>query len=289
MSAVLLLDDGLHVGQVVLEPLAFDGIDDAPGDLLRCLLGPVVERRVVIGLVPDFRVDGTGEDQLHRDARPVEVDGHRLAPPRQRELRTRVGGLGGDAQAAAEARHVDDRPGTPLEHAGQEGQRDRHRGEVVDAHRPFDLGHAQARDGAAHRDGGVVDDDVEPVVVVPDPARQVRRGLRVGEVGGPARGGGRGGAAVGQHLVEAIGPPGHQRHRVSPLGESVGEGGADARGCTGDQHRPARCAALTLEPPPALSSRVCRGPPITGTAALRGERGVSNPRPPGPQPGALTN
>ena len=183
----LRLDHRLHVGQVVLEAVAGDGIDHGGGDLLGRLLGPVVERSVVVGLVPDLGVDGAGEDELHRDAGPVEVDGHRLAPAREGELGSGVGRLGRDAQAAAQARHVDDRPGSPLEHAGQERQRDGDGREVVDPHRALDLGHGQARDVPAHRDRRVVDDDVEPAVVVPDLPGQVRRGVGVREVGRPAR------------------------------------------------------------------------------------------------------
>src|SRR5829696_573289 len=92
------LDDAFEVGQVVLEPVALDGGDDAVGHQLRRLQGAAVQRGVVVGLVPDLGVDGAREDEPHLDAGVPQIQGQRLAPAAQRELAGRVGGLGGDAE-----------------------------------------------------------------------------------------------------------------------------------------------------------------------------------------------
>ena len=179
-------------------------------------------------------------------------------------------------------------PDPLAEHPGQDGQRDGDGGEVVDAHGPLDLGHGQPRDVPAHRDGGVVDHDVEPAVVVPDLESQVggRRGVR--EVGRPPFRGGCAGSAVGEHLVEPLGAPGHERDGVAPGGQLPSDGGADARGRAGHQDRPAVPWTHARTSPDRVL-RPVPGPQGRETGLSLGERGVSNPRPPGPQPGALTN
>src|SRR3712207_8515594 len=53
----------LFRSQVVLEPVALDGGDDAVGHRLRRLQRTVVHGRVVVGLVPDLRGDGAGQDE----------------------------------------------------------------------------------------------------------------------------------------------------------------------------------------------------------------------------------
>src|SRR5438132_515399 len=59
---VLGVDDRLHVGHVMLEPVAAHCGDDAHGHLLRAELGTVVDGIVVVGLVPDLGVDGAWLD-----------------------------------------------------------------------------------------------------------------------------------------------------------------------------------------------------------------------------------
>ena len=238
MSRGLGLDHRLHVGQIELEAVTVDGIGDAAGDRLRRFLRSVVERGVVVGLVPDLRFDGARKHELDVDARPGQVDGDGLAPAGQSELRTRVGSLGGDAQSTTEARHHDDGARPTLEHPGQDGQSDGNGREVVDAHGALDLVHGEAGHVATHRDGCVVDDDVEPAVVVPDIENQGSCVGGIGEVGRPTGRGGRGRLAVGEHLVEAVGPAGDEGNRVAACRQLPGNGRADARGRAGHQDRP---------------------------------------------------
>ena len=71
--------------------------------------------------------------------------------------------------------------------------------------------------------------DVDAAVVVPDLQGQVGSRFRLRQVGRPDLRVGGGGEAVVAHRLEAVGPPGHQRHGVAPAGEGPGERGADAR------------------------------------------------------------
>ena len=129
------LDDGAHVGDVELEGVALDGVDDAGGHRLGRLEGAVVDGVVVAGLVPDLGGDGAGEDEADVDAGVEEVHRHRLAPAAERELGGAVGGLLHDAGAAAEARHVHDHALVALEHAGEHGEGHPHGRLEVHRHR----------------------------------------------------------------------------------------------------------------------------------------------------------
>jgi hypothetical protein len=183
--AGLELDHALEVGQVVLEPVALDGGDDAVGHQLRRLQGTAVERRVVVGLVPDLGIDGAREDEPHLDAGVPQVQGQGLAPAAQRELAGRIGRLGGDAQAAAQARHVDDDAGVALEHPRQEGQRHVDGGEEVHPHHGLDLARGERGDRPALGDGGVVHDHVQPIHRVPGLEGHRHGPVEVAEVGHP--------------------------------------------------------------------------------------------------------
>ena len=107
-------------------------------------------------------------------------------------------------------------PDAAREHPREQRQRDGDGGEVVDPHRPLDLVHGEAGDVPAHGDGGVVDHDVESPEVVPDLERQVRRRRRVRESAAQRAEAGRGGPAVGEHLVQTVGPARHQGDGVTP-------------------------------------------------------------------------
>jgi hypothetical protein len=136
-------------------------------------------------------------DQLYRDTGAVQVDGHRLAPSAQREFACTVRGFVNNAQPPTDAGHVDDHPASTLEHAGQQRQRQPHRGEEVDPHHRLDLGRVQRLDGAAFRHRGVVHQDVDAAEVVPGSQPEpADRGV-VAQIGNPHRRRGRGWATVG--------------------------------------------------------------------------------------------
>src|SRR4029078_6767796 len=104
----VLVDDGLHVGHVMLEAVAADGLEDAPRHLVRAELRTVVDGIVVLGLFPDLGVDGPWLDQLDRYPCAVQIDGHRFAPPPQREFACTLCGFVNDPQPAADTGYIDD-------------------------------------------------------------------------------------------------------------------------------------------------------------------------------------
>src|SRR5947209_10584886 len=113
------VDERLHVGDVVLEGVALDGGHDSLGDPLGRLLLALVDRRVLAGDIPDLGVDGARVDEADLERRVPEIDGHGLAPPAQGELAGAVGGFTRVAEATGDARHVDDRALSAVEHLGQ--------------------------------------------------------------------------------------------------------------------------------------------------------------------------
>ncbi len=125
-------------------------------------------------------------------------------------------------------------PSAPFEHAGQEGQGHGHRREVVDGHGAAHLVQGDPLDRPAEGDPGVVDEHLDGAEIVPDPAGQLGRLLRFGEVGGIRARCGGARHAVGQHLFEPLRSSSHEGHGRSPAGELAGQRRADPRRCPGD-------------------------------------------------------
>ena len=225
------LDHRLHVGQEVLEVLVVDGVGDAPGRLLGRDQVALVERRVVVGLVPQLGVDGPGQDELHRHAGAGHVGGDALAPAAHGELRRRVARLGGDPEATGDAGHVHDDPGGAGQHAGDQGQGHGRGGQEVDAHDALHVRRCDVRDGLAHGHAGVVDQDVDVRRRRPRPSRassaaasgSERSAAHICEAGSVD-------LAVSQNFGQPVVAAGHDAHRHPPLGQLAGQGGADAGG-----------------------------------------------------------
>ena len=120
---------------------------------------------------------------MNLDAGSVEVGRQHFAEAGHRELRRCVRGLARAPDAAGDRRDVDDVAVASREHRRQDG-RDRIRGaEVVDPHRPLDLIRRQPSRVHAHRDAGVVDQQVDRAVSFEHPADELLDGCSIADVG----------------------------------------------------------------------------------------------------------
>src|SRR5207302_1877632 len=159
----------------------------------------------------------------------------------------------------------------------------------VDPHDLLDLVVGQLGDVATLGDAGVVDEHVEVAEGVPHLEGNPLGALHVAQVGGPQARLRRGRRAAGQHVLEAPLPPGHEPDGDPAGGEGPGQGGADARGCAGDEsggavaelHRvlaTAFCTALrrsSLVTPIRLSGWCTSG--LSNTEAMRARRSAASP------------
>ena len=144
------VDHGAHVGEVVLEAVAGDAGHDAGCYFVGRRQRTVVERRIVVGLIPDFRVDRPGEYQPNVHTRSDQVGIERFTPAHQGELRCAVGGFAGDAHPPPRLDTFTMVPERTIDQAGQEGQGDGYGREVVDPHHLLDLGHGEAEGRPTH-------------------------------------------------------------------------------------------------------------------------------------------
>ena len=133
----------------------------APG---RCRAGPRSRCR-----------SGPAATSLHLDPGVAQVDGHRLAPPAQRELRRAVRRLVGDAEPAAHARHVHDACRGRARASGGAAPCVMRTGEVkLTRITASTSSRVEARHRRPLRDRGVVHEAVEPAEGVPGLARRPR-------------------------------------------------------------------------------------------------------------------
>ena len=224
-----------EVGRCVpLEAVALDGVDHrlrgVGGGHERALVG----RGLVAGLVPDLGVDRPGQHELHLDAGAVEVDGHPLGPPAQRELARAVRSLVGDRHTTTEARHVDDAAGAAREPVGEQRQRHAHRRVEVDVHHVRDVGRGEVRHRDARGDAGVVHQAVDAAPLARSLVHELLGGVEVTEVDGPRARLRRVHATLREHLLEPVGAPRHQPDGRAPRRQHRAERGPDARRRAGD-------------------------------------------------------
>ena len=212
----------------MLEVRAVDGGEYPGRHFISRSQGSVVVGGVVVGLVPDLGVDGSGQDEPDVDTGIDQVGGQRLTPSGEGELGGAVGRFVGDPEPTAEARDVDDGARPALEEPGEQGHGDGHRRQIVDHHGPFDFGHGEALHRPPQGDTGVVDDHVDRPDLVPDGQGQFASRAGIGQVGRPpTRVWGTPAALLG-NLLEPVGPTGYEGHGGPLRGEHARRCGSDA-------------------------------------------------------------
>ncbi len=201
---------------------------------------------------PDIRIEGTRDHQTDPQGRVVEIQEHRLGEARQCELRGAVGGLVHDAQPTPEARDIDDRSRALLEHSRQQGLDDADRRQQIDPQGFLEVARAEAANLADLRNGGVVDDHVQPAEVLHRGLHQCLDLCIVGHVAAPGQGAlgrQRGGHAVQQVFVQVA-----QDHVGAFGSKALGHAAADARCRPGDDDglvaKSMQVAAPRAEPDP---------------------------------------
>lgn len=144
-----------------------------------------------------------------------------------------------DAEATADAGHVDDGARSARQHPRQQSQGHPHRGKEVDPHDLLHLGRPQRAHFPTFRDRGVVDQHVDAAHRLPGLQSQPGGPGGVAEIGHPHHRLRRGLAAIGQDLLEPVAPTGDQPDRRAAGGQHSGQGRADPGRCTRDQYPPA--------------------------------------------------
>ena len=234
---------------VALGPPVQSDVDDRLGDLLRRRDDP--RRHRVAPQLGGREALGLDEPGQHgADVHPVRallgLEG--VGPARQGELRGRVGARPRARDAAGRARDVDDRARARRAQQPEQRLGQPHDGVEVELHRPPHVRVAALGERAAPGGPGVVDEQVESVVVL-------------GDVGGDP---------LGRVVVDEVDrDPGRRRPELG--GER-----AEAVGAAGDEHE--LRARLAGQPPRrGLADAARRAGHERDERATGGERGARHP------------